>query len=96
MSVKNYVDERLMMKEMSEEMEQSKVRFSVTVAPDISRRLEYCAKKLDTSRSGLANDLIERALFEVEEALGFKIEIDGKVTDYGKEIYGTEKKAEVS
>lgn len=94
-NVKKFVNQQLMMKEVADDMEESKIRFSVTVAPDVNRRLEYCAKKLDHSRSGLANALIEQALSEVEEALGLKFEVDGQLSDYAKEIYAI-KKPEVS
>lgn len=86
-SVKKFVNDHLSMKAVEEDMEQSKVRFSVTLSPEVNRRLEYCAKELEHSRSGLANVLIEKALSDVEEALGLKFHEGDQLTEYAKHVY---------
>lgn len=86
-SVKKFVDEYLEMKAVAENMEESKVRFSVTVSPEVNRRLEYCSKELDHSRSGLANVIIEKALSDVEDALGLKFHEGEELTDYAKYVF---------
>ncbi|HBD7648645.1 TPA: hypothetical protein KK776_001672 [Campylobacter jejuni] len=96
MSIRDLVSKQLMIKEISEDMEESKIRFTVTLSPDVNRRLEYISKLLGSSRTSQANSFIEGALSEAEEVLGLKlIDADGQITEYGKEIYST-KKTEVS
>lgn len=87
-NVKRFVKEQLDLKEREEEVEQSKVRFSVTVPPEVNRRLEYCAKELEYSKTGFANVLIEKALSDVEEVLGLKFHEGEQLTEYAKYVFG--------
>jgi hypothetical protein len=45
------------------------VRFTVSIPIDAHIRLEYFAKLLSHSKSGLANDILEAAIYDLQEKL---------------------------
>ena len=68
-NLKRYLDNRLEMLDNVPDDLPEIVRFTVAVTVDASNRLEYFAKLLSHSKSGLANDILEEAIYDLEEAL---------------------------
>ena len=68
-NLKRYLDNRLEMLENIPDNLSEIVRFTVAIPVDAANRLEYFAKLLNHSKSGLANDILEEAIYDLEEAL---------------------------
>jgi hypothetical protein len=68
-NLKRYLDNRLEMLENIPDNLPEIVRFTVAIPVDAANRLEYFAKLLNHSKSGLANDILEEAIYDLEEAL---------------------------
>jgi len=68
-NLERYVDNRLEMLENVPDDLPEEVRLTVSIPIDAAKRLEYFAKLLGHSKSGLANDILEEAIYDLEEAL---------------------------
>ena len=79
-TIKGYVDERMRMLEI--EKIPKPVKFSVSIENETNFRLQYLAKRLETTRSNLAADFIQLAIIEAERSLG--INPFDFTSEYGK------------
>lgn len=73
MEFKEYVDEKLALKQMKEqEMDRSfnTIKFSINVDEVTNRRLKYVADQLEVTRAEFCRDIIKMALLDVERQLG--------------------------
>jgi hypothetical protein len=68
-NLKQYVDSRLeMLDNIPDDLPQM-TRLTVAITVDAAKRLAYFAKLLGNSKSGLANDILEEAIYDLEEIL---------------------------
>jgi hypothetical protein len=68
-NLQNYLDNRLeMLENIPDDLPQI-TRLTVAITVDASKRLAYFAKLLNISKSGLANDILEEAIYDLEELL---------------------------
>ena len=68
-NLQNYLDSRLeMLENIPDDLPQI-TRLTVAITVDASKRLAYFAKLLNLSKSGLANDILEEAIYDLEELL---------------------------
>jgi hypothetical protein len=68
-NLQNYLDSRLeMLENIPDDLPQI-TRLTVAITVDASKRLAYFAKLLNISKSGLANDILEEAIYDLEELL---------------------------
>ncbi len=63
-----YLEDRLEMLDKIDSVPEE-VRFTVSIPLDAHIRLEYFAKLLSHSKSGLANDILEAAIYDLQEKL---------------------------
>lgn len=88
MGIKDYVGEKMALKELKEqELDKSfyNVKFSVNVDEVLNRRLKSVSAELSVTRAELVRDLVEMALGEVEEQLGLNPhDFD---SDYANKLY---------
>ncbi len=68
-NLQNYVDSRLEMLENIPDDLPEITRLTVAITVDAAKRLAYFAKLLNISKSGLANDILEEAIYDLEELL---------------------------
>ncbi|KAB7671678.1 hypothetical protein [Bacillus sp. B1-b2] len=66
--IKKYVEERIAM--LEQEKIPKPIKFSVSIENETNFRLQYLAKKLETSRANLSADFIQMAIIEAEKTLG--------------------------
>jgi hypothetical protein len=68
-NLQHYVDDRLeMLENIPDDLPQI-TRLTVAITVDAAKRLAYFAKLLNNSKSGLANDILEQAIYDLEELL---------------------------
>jgi hypothetical protein len=68
-NLQNYLDSRLeMLENIPDDLPQI-TRLTVAITVDASKRLAYFVKLLNISKSGLANDILEEAIYDLEELL---------------------------
>ena len=68
-NLQHYVDDRLEMLENVPDDLPQMTRLTVAITVDAAKRLAYFAKLLNNSKSGLANDILEEAIYDLEELL---------------------------
>jgi hypothetical protein len=68
-NLQQYVDNRLEMLENIPDDLPEVTRLTVAITKDAAKRLAYFAKLLNNSKSGLANDILEEAIYDLEELL---------------------------
>ncbi|MBD0386855.1 MAG: hypothetical protein ICV54_10115 [Nostoc sp. C3-bin3] len=68
-NLKQYVESRLEMLENIPDDLPQMTRLTVAITVDAAKRLAYFAKLLGNSKSGLANDILEEAIYDLEEIL---------------------------
>lgn len=68
-NLQHYVDDRLEMLENIPDDLPQMTRLTVAITVDAAKRLAYFAKLLNNSKSGLANDILEEAIYDLEELL---------------------------
>jgi hypothetical protein len=68
-NLQHYVDSRLEMLENIPDDLPEMTRLTVAITKDAAKRLAYFAKLLNNSKSGLANDILEEAIYDLEELL---------------------------
>jgi hypothetical protein len=68
-NLQQYVDNRLEMLENIPDDLPEMTRLTVAITKDAAKRLAYFAKLLNNSKSGLANDILEEAIYDLEELL---------------------------
>ncbi len=89
MNVKDYVGEKMVLKELKEqEIEKSfyTVKFSVNIDEVLNRRLKFVADELAVTRAELTRDLVTMALVEVEKQLNLNPhDFD---SNYANHLYG--------
>jgi hypothetical protein len=68
-NLQTYVDNRLEMLENIPDDLPEMTRLTVAITKDAAKRLAYFAKLLSNSKSGLANDILEEAIYDLEELL---------------------------
>jgi hypothetical protein len=68
-NLQQYVDDRLEMLENIPDDLPQMTRLTVAITVDAAKRLAYFAKLLNNSKSGLANDILEEAIYDLEELL---------------------------
>jgi hypothetical protein len=68
-NLQQYIDNRLeMLKNIPDDLPEM-TRLTVAITKDAAKRLAYFAKLLNNSKSGLANDILEEAIYDLEELL---------------------------
>ena len=68
-NLQQYVDNRLEMLENIPDDLPEVTRITIAISKDAAKRLAYFAKLLNNSKSGLANDILEEAIYDLEELL---------------------------
>ena len=68
-NLKQYVDSRLEMLDNVPDDLPEMTRLTVAITKDAAKRLAYFAKLLSNSKSGLANDILEEAIYDLEQIL---------------------------
>jgi hypothetical protein len=68
-NLQTYVDNRLEMLENIPDDLPEMTRLTVAITKDAAKRLAYFAKLLNNSKSGLANDILEEPIYDLEELL---------------------------
>jgi hypothetical protein len=68
-NLKQYVDSCLEMLDNVPDDLPEMTRLTVAITKDAAKRLAYFAKLLSNSKSGLANDILEEAIYDLEEIL---------------------------
>jgi hypothetical protein len=68
-NLQQYVDNRLEMLENIPDDLPEMTRLTVAITKDAAKRLAYFAKLLNNSKSGLANNILEEAIYDLEELL---------------------------
>jgi len=68
-NLKQYVESRLEMLENVPDDLPEMTRLTVAITVDAAKRLAYFAKLLSNSKSALANDILEGAIYDLEEIL---------------------------